>query len=652
MAEKNNTRLLAAIMFADMVGYTKLMQQDESMAKLKRDQQRKIVDEKILNHRGQVMQYYGDGTLSMFSSAIEAVHAAREIQLELQKDPVVPMRIGIHLGDVVYDDEGVYGDAVNLAARVQALGIPGSVMISGKVFEEIKNHPGTRVEAFGEHELKNVFTMTSIYALADEGLQVPDQHHIQEQTGSYQNSIAVLPFANFSGNNEDEYFSDGITEEIINALVKVNNLEVTSRTSVFGYKGDNRDIRQIAKELNVATILEGSVRKAGNRIRVTAQLIKADDGFHLWSENFDAEMKDIFDVQDEISQKIVEKLEADSYFDKSNKLYEASTDSIVAYNHYLEGLYYWNKRNPESVRKAITLFDKAVNYCTTYTHAYSALANCYTFLGAIGQMTSLEAFSNAEEYANKAVDLNSNRAASYAALGFVHLFSKWNFDVAESNFRKAITLEPDHIDARIGLGYLYRALGEHDRMIHHFKAATKLEPLSLPAKADLAKAYLSNHNHAKSLQIFDEIIDFDPLFRMAYEGKALTYLVINDLDNAWNYASKYFEILNNPDFGSGFLGYLSALRGDHKNVEDNLVGLKKRAEKNPEQDLSIDFAFIYSGMGDFDSAFHYLNQAVDKKLGAIVFLDTFLPLHSLSKDPRFQLLRDRIGLPTVNVAAA
>ena len=152
-------------------------------------------------------------------------------------------------------------------------------------------------------------------------------------------------------------------------------------------------------------------------------MIKADDGFHLWSENFDGEMKDIFEVQDEISQKIVEKLEADSYFDKSNKLYgRASTDSIVAYNHYLEGLYHWNKRNPESVRKAIILFDKAVNYCTTYTHAYSALANCYTFLGAIGQMTSSEAFSNAEEYANKAVDLNSNRAASYAALGFTFIF--------------------------------------------------------------------------------------------------------------------------------------------------------------------------------------------------------------------------------------
>ncbi len=652
MAEKQNIRLLAAIMFADMVGYTKMMQQDEAMAKSKRDHQRKVVDEKILDHRGQVMQYYGDGTLSMFGSAIDAVNAAREIQLELQKNPEVPMRIGIHLGDVVYDDEGIYGDAVNLAARVQALGIPGSVMVSGKVFDEIKNHPGIRVEAFGEHELKNVFAMTSIFALADDGLKVPAQKHIQEQTGSYQNSVAVLPFANFSGSSDDEYFSDGITEEIINALVKVSDLEVASRTSVFGYKGDHRDIRQIGKELNVATILEGSVRKAGNRIRVTAQLIKADDGFHIWSENFDGEMKDIFEVQDEISQKIVEKLEADSYFDKSNKLYEASTDSIVAYNHYLEGLFYWNKRTPEAVRKAITLFDKAVNYCTTYTNAFSALANCYTFLGAMGQMPSDEAYSMAEDYANKSVELNSTRAESYVALGFVNLFSKWNFELAEANFRKAITLEPNDTGARTGLGYVYKCLGEYDRMIHHSKAAAKIEPLSLPIKADLARAYIYSQEYENSLDVLDEIVELDPLFRMAYEAKSMTYLEMGDLDNAWLYANKYLELVKDPNSGGAFLGYISALRGDTDRVKENLQRLNNRTNENPELDLSIDFACVYAGLEDIDTAFMYLNQAVDKRLGAMVFLDAMLPFRKMANDPRFQEIRERIGLPTMKVAAA
>lgn len=293
MSEKSNYRSLAAIMFADMVGYTRLMQEDETKAKILRDRQRNVVDKSIAIHNGRVMQYYGDGTLSMFSSAIKAVEAAQEIQEKLQQDPKVPLRIGIHIGDVVHDEEGVFGDAVNVAARVQSLSIAGGVMISGKVFEEIKNHPGIKVEAFGEHELKNVFNPISIFALANEGLSVPEQSYVREITGSHKNSVAVLPFANFSPNPENEYFSDGITEEIINALVKVDGLQVPSRTSVFAYKNTKKDIREIGRELNVATILEGSVRQSGNKIRVTAQLINTDDGFHVWSENYDGEAKDI-----------------------------------------------------------------------------------------------------------------------------------------------------------------------------------------------------------------------------------------------------------------------------------------------------------------------------------------------------------------------
>ena len=175
MHEKNSIRLLAAIMFTDMVGYTKLMQEDEQKAKAQRDRQRNVVDDMIARNRGQVMQYYGDGILSMFGSALNAVNCAKDIQLKLKEEPKVDLRIGIHLGDVVYDDEGIYGDAVNIAARIQSLSISGGVLFSGKVFDEIKNHPGIRVEAYGDHELKNVFNKVSLYALANPGLAVPEQ---------------------------------------------------------------------------------------------------------------------------------------------------------------------------------------------------------------------------------------------------------------------------------------------------------------------------------------------------------------------------------------------------------------------------------------------------------------------------------------------
>ena len=570
MAENSNIRLLAAIMFADMVGYTKLMQNDEQKAKELRDRQRAVIEGCILKHQGQIMQYYGDGTLSMFGSALNAVKCAKEIQLALIEEPKVPLRIGLHMGDVVYDDEGIYGDAVNIAARVQGLGTPGSVMLSGKVFDEIKNHPGVRVEAFGEHELKNVSDPVGIYALTNEGIEVPKQSYIRDITGSNRNSVAVLPFANFSASEENEYFSDGITEEIINSLVKVKGLQVASRTSVFAFKNAQKDIRKIGRELNVATVLEGSVRLAGERVRVTAQLIKTEDGFHVWSENFDREMKDIFGVQDEISQKIADKLESNFVFDTSRKLYEASTDSVVAYNNYLQGLFYWNKRTPEGAKKAIEYFENALNKCSTYTNAYSGLANCYAFLGTIGHMQGKQAFVKAEEFANKAIELNNSRADSYISLGYVNLFYKWDFEAADSNFRKAITLEPENEEARLALSFYNRVIGRMDKMLEQAKAAVKIAPLSLPALSDLARSLTIVENFEEALETYDKIIDLDPYFRSAYEGKALVYIFQEDFKNALKQIKKYIKLMKGPNKGGTQLGYLAALMGDKRKPKKTL----------------------------------------------------------------------------------
>ncbi|XWN36840.1 MAG: adenylate/guanylate cyclase domain-containing protein [Balneola sp.] len=644
MSEQSNYRSLAAIMFADMVGYTRLMQEDESGAKLLRDRQRNVVDKTIATHNGKVMQYYGDGTLSMFTSAIKAVEAAQEIQEQLQKDPKVPLRIGIHIGDVVHDSEGVFGDAVNVAARVQSLSVPGGVMISGKVFEEIKNHPGIKVEAFGEHELKNVFNPISIFALANKGLSVPEQSYIQGITGSHKNSVAVLPFANFSPNPENEYFSDGITEEIINALVKLDALQVPSRTSVFAYKNTKKDIREIGKELNVATVLEGSVRQAGNKIRVTAQLINTDDGFHVWSENYDGELKDIFKVQDEISQKIAEKLEQNFEFNSTQNLYEASTDSVVAYNHYLQGLYYWNKRTPESVQKAITCYRKAIRKCATYTKAYSGLANCFSFLGIIGHLKGKEAFPEAEKFALKALDLSDFRGGSFVSLGFVDLFYKWDFDSAEANFRKAITMEPNNEEARLALAMYYRIIGDLERMFHHTKAASKIAPVSLPVLLQHGHSFWLLGKHKKAMEVFERILELDPLFRSALEGIALVHVSEKEYDKAIKAIKKYLSLINSEYKGGTQLGYIAALKGNKKLAKENLEIIKNRELANPDLNLSLDFAVIYAALGENEEAFRYLNKAVDEKLGAILMIKTMFPLDKLKNDLRYDQLLERMGL--------
>ena len=225
---KTQTRQLAAIMFTDMVGYTALMQKDEVTAKRNRDHHRRILEKYISENYGKILQYYGDGSLSIFGSVIDAVNSAITIQQELQKEPKVPLRIGIHSGDVVHDEDGIYGDGVNVASRIETLAVPGSVLISEKVFDEIKNQTQYLSHSLGKFELKNVSRAIEVYALANKGLVVPDRRELKGKTREAVPSIAVLPFVNMSNDPENEYFSDGITEEILNALVKVDGIRVTA----------------------------------------------------------------------------------------------------------------------------------------------------------------------------------------------------------------------------------------------------------------------------------------------------------------------------------------------------------------------------------------------------------------------------------------
>ena len=370
-------RQLAAIMFADMTGYTAMMQEDEQKAKLLRDRQRQTLEKFIPAHNGKILQYFGDGTLSIFNSAIDAVKCGISIQKELQREPKVQLRIGLHSGDVVYDSQGVYGDCVNLASRIEGISIPGAVLISDKVFDEVKNQREIQTISLGKCNLKNVKRQVEVYAITNEGLTVPTVLQAGIKTGS-EKSIAVLPFVNMSADPENEYFSDGISEEILNALTRVEGLYVTARTSSFSFKGKNEDIREIGIKLGVSSVLEGSVRKAGKRMRITAQLINTSDGYHIWSEVYDSEVEDIFDVQDEISMKIVGRLKENfSAGEKKESIIKQPTESIDAYNLYLKGRYHWNKSNPEEIRKAITAFEDAIAIDPHFALPYCSLSFCY-----------------------------------------------------------------------------------------------------------------------------------------------------------------------------------------------------------------------------------------------------------------------------------
>ncbi len=356
-------------------------------------------------------------------------------------------------------------------------------------------------------------------------------------------------------------------------------------------------------------------------------------------------MKDIFSVQNEIARKIVDKLEDSFTVQDQEKLYESSTKNIDAYNFYLQGLYYWNKRTPEAIHKAITYFEKAIEECNTYTNAYSYLANCYTFLGTIGHMPGSKAFTKAEKNALKAIEINNSRADSYIALGNVDLFFKWNFAAAEANFRKAITMAPDSSEARQAFSFYNRIIGRYDKMLQQAKAAVKIDPLSLPALLELGRANWVVGNYEKALNVFNEALELDPMFRSALEGKALVYISQNKYDKALRTLKKYNKLIEANNTSGFQLACIYALMGDRALAEEYLELIHKRNTEKPHHNLNLDYAIVYAALKEYDSAFNYLQQAVQLKLGSVLLIKSLPIVSDLKFDPRFQELVNEIGLP-------
>lgn len=301
-----NYRQLAAVMFTDIVGYTATMQESETKANKQRKQHQTVLQKRTREFGGKVTNFYGDGAITVFNSAYKAVMCAINTQLDL-KTQSLPLRIGLHMGDIVCSSKEVYGDAVNIASRLEGLATVGSILLSEKMKDEIRNNAEIKTVQLGFFHLKNVKQPVNVFAVCNRGLSVPDTYKIMER-GEKKHRIMVLPFITMSSEKGFEYFSDGLTEEIINGLTKIEEIDVTSRTSAFVYKERNVDVRQIGREHVVTHVLEGSVRKHGGKIRITAQLIETERGFHLWSETYEQHLKDIFVVQDFVCDKILQKV--------------------------------------------------------------------------------------------------------------------------------------------------------------------------------------------------------------------------------------------------------------------------------------------------------------------------------------------------------
>jgi adenylate cyclase len=638
-------RQLAAILFADIEGYTALMQENEQLARLKRRRLKQVLETTIGQFNGKVMQYYGDGSLSIFNSAIDSVRSAISIQQQLKQDLRVDLRIGIHTGDVTIEDEAIYGDGVNLASRIESLAAAGGIFISEKVYDEVKNQDNILTREMGYFEFKNVKQPVRIFAVANNGITVPARDEIKGKVKQPGNRLAVLPFVNMSADPENEYFSDGITEELLNALTRVDGLQVTSRTSAFAFKGKNDDVRDIAMQLNVDKILEGSVRKAGNRVRITAQLINGSDGYHLWSESYDRNMTDIFEVQDEISIIIANKLKEGLIVPKKKEKPERTrSKNITAYTYFLKARHFWNKLTPADCRKAIEYFELAIAIEPNYAQAYAMKAAAYSYLGASGQMLPDKAFEIALKDADKALELDNNSAEGHTARAGAYLFYEWKWKEAYNELMKAIQLNPSAVEAYELLAFYHIIMGEKQKAVQVLEEAEQLDPMSPAIIHSLGSTYMFTDQYDEAIAQAEKLLEVHPKMRIAIELKAWGIGVKGDWETALKLFEEVHRLTGHPLKGLLGMGVAFGRLGQRENAMECIHRMEQRQAEEPDSVIDADLAGVWFMLGDIDKTFYYLNRCIDKRMGPVNYFLEYPLYRELKKDPRYEDLKKRIGL--------
>ncbi len=520
----------------------------------------------------------------------------------------------------------------------------GGIFISEKVHDEIKNQQDIIASEMGYFELKNVKQLVRVFAIANKGIVVPNRDEVKGKTKVARNRLAVLPFVNMSADPENEYFSDGITEELLNALTRVEGLQVTSRTSAFAFKGKNVDVRDIAIQLNVDKVLEGSVRKAGNRVRITAQLICAADGYHIWSENYDRDLTDIFEVQDEISTIIANKLrEHLTAKQQQEHLVKASTRNIDAYTHYLKGLHFLNKLTPAGCYKAIEYFEQAITLEPAYAQAYAMSAVAYSDLGSSGQMLPHKAFEIVHRYADKALQLDSTIAESHIAKARAYLLYEWKWQDAFEALQRAIKLNPGAIGAYGLLGMYHVAMGQKEEAVRMLEQAEQLDPLSPVIIQLLGNMYGFAERFDDAIRQADKLLEMDPQMRASIEMKAWG----TGMKGNWEAALKLFEevhrLSNHPLKGLMGLGFAYAKLGLTEKALDIISKLEQRQAEEPDSVIDADLAAVWYGMGNLDKTFYHVNQCIDKGMLSINYFMELPAFKGLKNDPRYEEFKKRMN---------
>jgi adenylate cyclase len=600
MTEERAKRKLSGILSADAVGYSRLMQEDEASTIRTLENSKRLMSELIEQFNGRVVDAPGDNLLAEFGSVVDATDCAVKIQKELKtKNAELPdnrkmvFRIGVNLGDVVEEADRIYGDGINIAARIEGLAEPGGICISKTAYDHIRNKLEIGYEYLGEHSVKNIAEPVRVYRVLMEaehagkvigekrflgkisrraalsaiiilviaaggliGWNIYLQQAKKIEPASLDKmayplpdkpSIAVLPFDNMSGDPEQGYFCDGLTEDIITALSKVPKLFVIARNSVFTYKGKPVKVQQVAEELGVRYVLEGSVRQSGGLVRITAQLIDATSGHHLWAEKYDRSLKDIFALQDEITQRVLTSLEVKLTEGEQARVWSKGTNNIEAYEKSREGLEYFRLWTKDGNLLARQLWNETIALDPQYALGYVSLAYTYSRASLWGWDKNPEkSFQQAEELAEKALKLDDSLPDTYALLGNLSLW-KSQYDQAVSFGEKAVNLNPNGADIAGLYAINLSAASRQDEAITWFKKSIRLNPIT-PAWVlqYLGRAYILAGRYDDAIAVLKKILTRNPDFLAGHIYMAASYSLAERENEARASAKEVLRI--NPKF--------------------------------------------------------------------------------------------------------
>jgi TolB-like protein/Tfp pilus assembly protein PilF len=619
-------------MFTDMVGYTALGQRNESLSLALVEEQGKLIRPLLRRYNGREVKTMGDAFLVEFPSALEAVRCAYEIQratrefnVPLPEDRRIHLRVGVHLGDVVESHNDISGDAVNIASRIEPLAEDGGVCLSREVFNQVSNKIELQMQSLGNVSLKNVAKPLEVFKVV-----LPWEKSIKASPPD-RRRIAILPLTNISPDPKDEYFADGMTEELITTISQIRDLRVIARTSAMRYKGEKKGVGEIGRELEVGSLIEGSVRKAANRLRITVQLIDTQTEEHLWAQNYDRDMEDVFAVQSEIAKQVAGTLQVKLLGTDEKRLASRSSENVPAYLIYLKGramLENW-RRQDNGLTQAKDLFESAISQDPNYAPAYAGLAETWYALGGYEEVPMQEARRKGEEYALKALGLDDNLAEAHVTLGIKYA-DEYRWKEAESEFKRAIELNPNYAPAHMYYADCLRDMGRFEEAQREIELAEKADPLSLEVLLFAIHLHSCLGQHEAAHNKIQKATRLDPENPNTNAFWAFYYYRKGDSVRAVEWLEKQAEARTLKSH------YLSAaLASLYVNVgkRDKAMEILNRITALPEDTIGRagELAFLYGYLGNSDEFFKWATRAAEEKR---------LLLTDYRVDPELQYVRD------------